>query len=459
MSRYRDMREARGTIKFSMFAKIAIVGAGATGLGAAYRLQELNYNNWDIFERNPSVGGLASSFKDEKGFTWDMAGHAIFSHYEYVDKLIDKLLGDDCLFHDRNSWVYTLNRYIPYPFQHNLRYLPRQILLECLLGLIKIQEKKTGSKNFEEWILDTFGEGIAKYFMLPYNRKLWGYSLNLMSCSWTIEKISVISIERVLRNLIFEQDDVAWGDNRFRAPLYGGTGGLSSRFTPYIKDHLTLGEQVFEIDVAKKILKFSSGREVSYDVLINTMPLDQLIHRLNHKPEHIVKAAKLLKHNSLYDVGIGVKKPPVSQKCWIYFPEDNCCFHRVTYLSNYSPHNVPDPAQYYSLVCETSYSENKQVNKDKIIDKTIEGLVNTGVISEADKELIVSTHLDQIEYAYPIPTLETPGAIKLIQSYLESKGIYSLGRFGAWNYEAGNMDHCIMQGVEIVNKLILNQST
>ena len=51
--------------------KIVIVGGGPTGLGAAYRLHELGYQNWALYERNNYVGGHASSHVDEKGFTWD----------------------------------------------------------------------------------------------------------------------------------------------------------------------------------------------------------------------------------------------------------------------------------------------------------------------------------------------------------------------------------------------------
>jgi len=35
-----------------------------------------------------------------------------------------------------------------------------------------------------------------------------------------------------------------------------------------------------------------------------------------------------------------------------------------------------------------------------------------------------------------------------------SRGVYSRGRFGAWQYEIGNMDHSVMQGVETVNSVL-----
>jgi hypothetical protein len=37
------------------------------------------------------------------------------------------------------------------------------------------------------------------------------------------------------------------------------------------------------------------------------------------------------------------------------------------------------------------------------------------------------------------------------------KGIYSRGRFGAWRYEIGNMDHSVMMGVEAVNHIMAGE--
>lgn len=435
--------------------KIVILGAGPTGLGAAYRLQEAGYSNWEIYEKNSYIGGLAASFKDDKGFTWDIGGHVLFSHYAYVDMLIDKLLGDEYLLHQRDAWIWLLNCWVPYPFQNNIRYLPRDALLECLLGLIKVQGGTDDPKDFHEWIFSTFGEGIAKYFMLPHNYKVWAHPLESMDKNWIAERVSVIDIEMVLRNVIYEKDDRDWGPNsQFKFPLRGGTGGLFAKFMPYIKDHLTLGEEMVEVDVDSKVVRFSSGREASYDILINTTPLDQFVYKMIPKKDVLIEAAKLLKHNGVFSMGVGIKKPCPSNKCWIYFPEDDCCFYRVTYFSNYSPNNVPNSEIYYSLMCETSYSEYKPEDGGTIIEKTIQGLVNTKLITEADKNLIDTTHVIPADYAYPIPTLERYKALSTIQPYLEEKGIFSRGRFGAWKYEVGNMDHSIMQGVEIINTIL-----
>ena len=68
---------------------ILIAGAGPTGLGAAYRLQELGYEDFRVLEASDRPGGLATSYTDPQGFTWDVGGHVQFSHYAYYDRMID----------------------------------------------------------------------------------------------------------------------------------------------------------------------------------------------------------------------------------------------------------------------------------------------------------------------------------------------------------------------------------
>ena len=155
--------------------KHLIIGAGPSGLGAAYRLKELGETEFHILERSDHVGGLAASFCDSQGFTWDIGGHVQFSHYKYFDELMLKALSkENWLHHQRESWAWLENRFVPYPVQSNIRYLSKESLWKCLDGLVTLYQSPSKNKpaNFKEWIESTFGIGLAEIFMLPYNYKV-----------------------------------------------------------------------------------------------------------------------------------------------------------------------------------------------------------------------------------------------------------------------------------------------
>ncbi len=437
--------------------RIVILGAGPTGLGAAYRLQELGHADWSIYERHDYVGGLATSFTDDAGFTYDVGGHVLFSHYPYYDELVNRLLGGEYSEITRESWISVLGRFVPYPFQNNVRHLPPEQTLECVLGLLEAQRQGRTSETFGEWVNATFGRGIARLFMLPYNFKAWATPPELMSKHWIAERVSVVDAERVIRNVILERDDVSWGpNNRFKYPLRGGTGEIYRRFLPYVERNLQLNKAAQWIDLERRLVGFADGTVTGYEVLISTIPIDQLVAFSRPVPEAVRQAAKALVHNSSYIVGVGVARPCETTMSWIYFPEPHVPFYRVTYLSNYSPHMAP-PGHTLFLT-ETSHSPWKPERGERIVDRVIDGLVSTGLLREEDRQKIVAAHRIDVDYEYPVPTLERDDALAIIQPYLMQHRVYSRGRFGAWLYEVSNMDHSVMQGVEAINSILLGEA-
>ncbi len=443
--------------------RIIIVGAGPTGLGAAYLLNKLGYKNWAIYEKEDKVGGLSSSFKDKKGFTWDIGGHVMFSNIEKFNSLADLLLGDHFISHERESWIRMMGRWIPYPFQNNIRHLSRIKVLQCLLGLIQTQQNTKKITNFKDWILKTFGQGIAENFMFPYNFKVWAFPLTIMDYGWIAERISPVSIEKIIENIIMEINDTGWGpNNQFKFPLYGGTGGFFNCFKPFVKNNFYCCHQAKSIDIDSQVITFNNGKTDCYDFLINTAPIDlfvQLLHSQKEDMERVHKQAGKLLHNGVYIVGIGLKKHMESTKCWVYFPDENIPFYRMTYFSNYSPNNVPfgDITTYSSLMCEVSFSSYKYVSESEVIDSVIQGLITAKILGNDDKNKIISTWKYKADYAYPVPSIGRDDVLVEIQTILERNRIYSRGRFGAWKYEIGNMDHSVMMGMEVVNRILFKK--
>ena len=163
--------------------RVVILGAGPCGLGGAWRLNELGHTNWQVYDRFDTAGGLASSFTDDKGFTWDIGGHVQFSHYDYFDRVMHAAIAPErWLSHQRESWVWMRQTFIPYPLQYNIGLLPEDEMKECLSGLMACSRNGHAKiNNFGDWILHTFGEGIAKHFLNPYNFKVWAYPPEDMS--------------------------------------------------------------------------------------------------------------------------------------------------------------------------------------------------------------------------------------------------------------------------------------
>jgi len=442
--------------------RIVIIGAGPTGLGAAYRLHELGYDNWVLYEKSDYVGGHSCSHVDAHGFVWDEGGHVIFSHYPYFDRLVDRMLGTEENHLVRESWIVRQGAWIPYPFQNNLRYLPKSSQVACLLGAARaaLHGKPGDCRNFRDWILATFGEGIAEEFMFPYNSKVWAFPLEQMSKSWMAERVSVVDFKRLLENVLYERDDAAWGpNNRFRFPLHGGTGEIYRRMAGWFPSRICEGRKLAEVDWRRKRISFADGSGDSYDYLVSTAPLDLLVQVLRPADEGIAEAAAQLKHNNLLVIGLGLEKKIETGRCWIYFADRDLPCYRATYFSHYSPFNVPngDTERYSSLLCEVSFAPGEAPDPEAITDQVISGLVRAQMIEESDRERIVSRYHNMVAYSYPIPTLDRDAALNLLQPALMARDIYSRGRFGAWRYEIGNMDHSVMMGVEAVNHILAGE--
>jgi len=438
-------------------SKIVILGAGPCGLGAAYHLNKRGHTNWQVFERSPHVGGLSASFVDDCCFTWDVGGHVLFSHYDYFDQVVAEVLGESYYEHQRESWVRILQSWVPYPFQNNVRYLPDDALRECVEGLQKLHGNPDQALNFREWMDTVFGSGIVKYFMEPYNHKVWGIPLEQMSKDWIAERVSVVDLARIERNIAEQREDLSWGpNNTFKFPKHGGTGAIYQGIAKPLGERIFLNHEMQSVDLERKQVTFSNGREESYDILINTSPLDLLVKSSVGIPDAVRNAADDLVHNGGLIVGLGFEGKRDDSKCWIYFPESNSPFYRVTNFHNYSRFNIPDGDvdHYFSLMCETTYSAHRPQDKATVVDQTVQGLLNSGMVTEVEKKQVVSRYLIDIPYSYPVPTLFRDRALQTIQPFFEDKCVYSRGRFGAWKYEVGNMDHSFMQGVEVVERIL-----
>ena len=437
-----------------MASRLVIVGAGPTGLGAAHRLAERGHDDWVVLEAGDGVGGLARSFSDAAGFTYDIGGHILFSHYPYYTEVVDRALGQDHSELQREAWVFMEGRFIPYPFQNNIRDLAPQTVYECLVGLIEAQRRQHDPATFADWLQAVFGAGMARHFMLPYNEKVWATPPELMAYGWIGERVPVVDVAAVLRNVVLGEDQAGWGPNStFKYPLRGGTGRLYEEIAKPLSDRIELNRPVVAVDPQARTVTCADGRQRRYDALLSTMPLDELVHACQGAPAAVRAAAGRLAWSGTHVVGVGLDRPAGTTRNWVYFPEPDVPFYRVTYLSNYSPYITPAAGQTL-LLTETSTSGHRPQDGSTVVGRVIDGLVRAGLMTEEDRGRVVATWQCSPAKTYPVPTLDRNAALAVIEPWLQERRIWSRGRFGAWRYEIGNMDHSFMQGVEWVDHVL-----
>lgn len=256
-----------------------VVGAGPTGIGAALNLA-LRGQRFLLVDSASGPGGLASSVKDARGFTWDMGGHVQFSHYELFDRYRDLALGKEgWLYHSRQSWIWILDRFVAYPIQNNLHQLPECERELCIEGL-RERGDQSGRRpgNFLDWIHSTFGIGIADIFMKPYNSKVWAHPLQSMGWQWVGERIALPDLATIEGATRSGDNRPGWGPNSaFRFPRHGGTGAIWRALADGLPvSNVRFSDGVVGLDPRLRRVRLRSGQEISYEHLISTMPLDLL---------------------------------------------------------------------------------------------------------------------------------------------------------------------------------------
>jgi UDP-galactopyranose mutase len=479
---------------------VVVIGAGPTGLSAAYHLGERAM----LVEQNETVGGWCRSIEDH-GFTFDFAGHIMFSADPYVQQLYRLLLGENVHWQDREAWIYSKKVFTRYPFQGALYGLPPEVIKECLLGALEARfgplkvakapsvtnrngkhrnpvsetacskdvsvtdccadgilessapagklgqacPESAEPRNFEEFIYKVWGSGIARHFAIPYNRKLWAVPLTEMETSWLGGRVPLPDLEEMIDGALKPTPKPMGPNARFGYPLRGGFQALMNGFLPHLKGPLLLNTRVVSLSPSKRILTLSNGRVISYSHLVSTMPLPALISAMGSEaPRMIRQAVASLEHVSVRCVNLGVGRENLTDKHWIYYPEDEV-FHRIFVQGNASPYCNPPGG--FGLTCEITYSKHKPLpcDGDALIQRCIQDCRRVGIIG-ADDPIWTSNQVD-MPYAYVVYNHARKEAVETIREWLGANGILLAGRYSEWEYY--NSDHAFIAGKKAAEKI------
>jgi UDP-galactopyranose mutase len=399
---------------------------------------------------------------DPAGFTWDLGGHVVFSHFGEFDRLLTELFtADELLHHDRSSYIRFRDRWVPYPFQQHLHRLPAEDAEACvhdlLLACQRREEDLPEGADFATWLQGMYGSGLVERFFGPYNSKVWAMTPEQMASSWVAERVAPVDAGEILAAFSGTAPPARrWGPNAtFAFPARGGTGEIWRRLAARLTGgRLRTRARVAAIDPAARTVTLTGGEHIGFDHLVATGPLDQLVAMTATAPSTVRAAAGRLRHTTVAMVGLGYQAPTTDERSWLYFPQPEVPFYRATNFSKYAPTNVPgaDTRAFSAWMTETSMLPGTRLDYRGLIRDCDQALRRHNLVPEHAP--LASAHLELIPYAYPVPTLDRDAALAEAVPWLEAHGIYPRGRFGTWRYEIGNMDHAVKMGIDIARRLV-----
>jgi protoporphyrinogen oxidase len=427
--------------------EIIILGGGLAGLSAAYHLK----SGYALFEKEPDLGGMARSLNKD-GYIFDYDGHLLHFRNEYAFNLVSELLNGNLAPHKRNSWIYSNDIFTRYPFQANFYGLPKPIVKDCLVGLIKARlcADSNSNGNFENWIVKTFGKGVADHFMLPYNRKFWTVEPEELTCEWLDGFVPVPDLEDTVTGAISDNAKPYGYNSRFWYPVKGGISELAKEFSARIRN-AHVNKKAVTIDQHRREVIFEDAAIKKFRNLVTTIPLPELSRLLVDIPADVKQAFSMLRWTSIFVLNLGIKTDVLSERHWVYYPEDDFIFYRIGFPTSFSTDVAPEHR--VSVYVEIAYSDAKQIDRKGVMPRVISGLKKCGVIAdESDAEICLPM---DIKYGYAIYDKNRKNAVKVIKDYLGKFGIYTIGRYGSWRYMS--MEDVILEGKEIASALRASQ--
>lgn len=429
-------------------ARIVIIGAGLTGLSTAYHLEQKGFYDYILLERQETVGGLCGSIEQD-GFTFDYTGHLLHINDAYFKQFIETIVGLDFfnLIH-RKSYVYSRDRYTLYPYQINLHGLPPDVIIDCITGFVERTAHKK-RKTFKDWVLAHFGAGFAKHFFVPYQEKIFSYPVDKITASWTSRFVPSTSLAEILQGTLQEPQHNVGYNAQFYYPRSGGILSWVLKIAQNLKNPIALRSSITKIDTHTKMVHTADGRQEPYDTLINTMPLDRLLHMLIEKPNmDCKKAAKKLLCNSVFNFNLGINRPDLNEKHWIYYPEQTYPFYRIGFPHNLSAAMTPPGCS--SLSGEIAFL-NKDIREVEALYRSAQphierlfGFSTRDIITE--KTILVS-------HAFVTFDFWREKHLASLLARLAQEQIHSIGRYGAWKY--ASMQEAVLEGKQIAEALIV----
>jgi len=414
-------------------SKIAILGAGISGLSAGYFLKNAGIE-FKIFEKNQTYGGLARSFLWH-GHYCDFAAHRFFTTSNEVESILLDLV--PMVHHTRRSELYIKGNWINDPINpmELFEFIPFREKVQLIFELLN-KPKDVETDNFEDFVVNRHGQYMFDAFFKPYTEKLFGIKSENISVLWAKNKVRLIN---PFKNINQRSKKYF---SYFYYPIDKGYGLIADRLYDKVSENVYFNSPV------KSLIKENGkiiGIEYEVNERVNRYYCDSVISTLP-----LTLSANLLdlefnqNFRKVEAVYLLIDRPKVSENHWVYFIDDEIVINRMVEFKNLSPINRPANT---SVLCA---EVTKEV--DDPIERVINDLVRIGMIT---RDKVLDKKVIRKEFGYPVYHVGYENELSRINNKINGFGnFHVLGRSAEFIHR--EVDDIISSSKQLTEKILEN---